>query len=308
MLQRGVMTMDITKFFDPVRGIVEYLISRLGTFIVTMLILLINFDFTELITKITDYSGQYRYLLDTIVNAISSENRSLLLTILIVFVFIGVLEAHAAILNFLDRVSPITFVPKPPTFDPFEYDIGLIWKCYCRELDLNELQNLHDIRKSMEDPPRYSAPIEIFDYISGWIFIIVILAFSIDVKSGWTFMTTLIVLLIAGWLWAYRLANYFSSEASRRASFWLYEHRLHDPENLSKEQQKQLQEYRDHLRKIEKFRDPGASIRISWFDFLYRLLVPRELQDKVRRTRWDYEEKFRQALASLFGVGPSAKT
>ncbi|MGX9412114.1 hypothetical protein ACWKT6_16170, partial [Mesorhizobium sp. 14Arga] len=211
--------------------------------------------------------------------------------------------------NFLNRLSPFTFVSYAPNFEPFENDIDLIWKCYSEKLDLGELEKLHQIRKSMEEPKRYPAPTGIFDYISGWIFLMLILYFYLEIKSASTFIESIFILLIAGWVWAYRRAQYgsYGWEESRKAAFWLYEHRLHDPQKLTDEQQERLGEYHDSRRNLQRFREPGASISISWLDFLYRLLIPSSLRAKIGQYRWKREKEFREALGSLFGDGRSTK-
>lgn len=297
--------MDFTKFFEPVRGIVGYLISRMATIIVTIVLLFINFDFNKEFAEVFSYSSKYEDIFAKIVTTSTQEDKSILVTIFIVFVIIGIIEAHSSILMFLNKLSPFTFVSSYPNFDPFQIDVDFIWKCYCSKFSIEDLEKLHQIRKAAEDAKNYSRPTEIFDYVSGWIFMLIIFLFYFEVRSTSTFLESIFVLLVAGWFWAYRQAQRgsFGWEESRKAAFWLYEHRLHDPQQLTAEQQEILSKYHKYQRDFSKFREPGASIRISWLDFLYRLLIPSTLRMKVATYRWKREREFREALASLFGDG-----
>lgn len=299
--------MDFTKFFEPVRGIVAYLVSRTGTIIITFVLLFINFDFQRQIESLYFYRDKYSSEIAGTIGQMSSDNKSIVVTIVSLLVFIGILEAHSSILSFLNRLSPFTFVGYRQDIDSLDFDIEFIWMCYCKNLDIHEMRKLHDIRKSVESAEDYSSPSDVFDYVSGWIFILLIGYFYLETRSIGILVFSLFILFMAGLFSTYRRMQYSSSgwEESRKAIFWLYENRLHDPQRLTENQARQLQSYRESRLRILRFSEPGVGIRLSWFEFIYRLITPVGLRDKVRQYKWRYENRLREALASLLGDGRS---
>lgn len=243
--------MDVTKFFEPVQKFTGYLVSRFSLLIVSLLLVAYTTSrpVTDEFKKIVSYSVPVD-VLDGL--GIKGENQPIFISIVALLLLVSILELHEKLLHFLNRFAPVKFSTRSNSGpDPFESFGPLVWRGYCKQLNYNELRELYLLtltKVDIEARP-ISRRAEVFDFIPGWIFLLLLIYFFAPGEfliSGFAVLKLAFVLVLTGLVWELFSGSdhvYQSFRVSREALSILIDKRLHDFEELSDEQREMLVRY-----------------------------------------------------------------
>jgi hypothetical protein len=241
--------MDIPNFFDPVRKFTTYLVDRVSLLLITYALIanLSNISLAHIYGQNSSYKPDVAFLHDW---GLSTDNQTILVIVIALLVLTAILEIHEKLLSFLLMFSPISFSAKtylgPSSFDTYA---GLIWKGYCRQLNLDEVQNLFQLTvgniRAKERP--HSVQTELFDYVPAWLFLLFLLYLfapaSIGTASTGKFAGIALMLVVVGLVWTLYRTSLFDYDTWRFeyiALGALLDRKAHEFVDLSEDQSKIL--------------------------------------------------------------------
>jgi hypothetical protein len=240
--------MDITKFFEPVQKFTSYLVDRVSLILITYL--LVAYVTNRSLLEYAKQRASYQLpsgVLESI--GIKGDNQTIFVAIVALLVLVAVLEIHEKILQLLNLFSPISFSTHSYYGeDAFAGSAALVWRGYCRQLDLSELQNLFRLtvtKLQIEGRPRVRRT-EVFDFIPAWLFLLLLMLIFLPKTiaiSSFAVLKTVLLLLFMGLVWQLYRGRDYDAEMYRvhnLALAALVENKPHDFEVLNHQQREQL--------------------------------------------------------------------
>lgn len=289
--------MDITKFFEPVRSFTSYLVDRMSLFFITCGLIFFTVNWSS-------FGVQRSYFVDIPTDVlekfgIAGDNRTVLAAVVGLLALVSVLEIHEKFLRLLNLFSPVQFSSYNSYDDfPFRSYGPIIWKGYCRQIDLEELRSLFHLMtvKMRYDVQPRSRKSEIFDFIPAWLFVLILtyvfipraeLAISLFGVVG-----LLVVLVLIGLVWAFYNGNDSSADSYKINSLALaalLEKKPHEFVSFNHEQRDQLENYQKWNEPQKQWRVP--ILRFPWIDLVTstinyirsRAIRPKSAWDCFRR-------------------------
>jgi hypothetical protein len=247
--------MDITKFFEPVQKFTTYLIDRVSLILITyfLIVYVTNQSILEFVKQGISYQIPPGFLESF---GIKGDNQTIFVAVVALLILVAVLEIHEKVLQVLNLFSPVYF----STYSYYGEDVfagfaPLVWRGYCRQLDLGELQNLFQLtvtKLQMESQPR-TRRTEVFDFIPAWLFLMLLIFIFLPkeiVVSDFGVLKIALLLLFMGLVWEMYRGRDSGAEEYRfhyLALATLIEKKPHDFEALDDQQRKQLAERRKSI-------------------------------------------------------------
>jgi hypothetical protein len=302
--------MDITKFFEPVQKFTSYLVDRVSLILVTYLLIayITNRSILEYARQGVSYQLPSGFLEGF---GIRGDNQTILVAIVALLVLVAVLEIHEKILQLLNLFSPVNFFTRSyDGEDAFSSFAPLVWRGYCRQLDLAELQNLFQLtvtKLQIESQPR-TRRTEVFDFIPAWLFLsLLMLVFLPEGIVVYDFAVLKIALLLVfmGLVWELYRGRDSDAEAYRvhyLALASLIEKKPHDFEALNDQQRGLLTERQRTMRKYSKpWRVPVLSC--PWISFVRNVTAYIRSRMEYRMSRGRLQTSW---IATLFCRRPKS--
>lgn len=290
--------MDISNILKPLQKFTTYLVDRVSLLLITYLlaIYLLNSSVIESFRQNIPYQPLFGIIGNS---GITGDNQTILVVVVALFILVAVLEIHEKILGFLNMFSPIAF--STHTYEGEDLFVSyspLLWRGYCHKLNLGELQNLFQLTVSKlqaEDHPK-ARQSEIFDYIPGWLFMLLLTYFflprEVIAASGMGFLKLALFLIIIGFVWELYRGRSYAYESYRLqilALAALMERKSHDFENLSEQQNDELEgrqkTFKQHSRpwRVPVIQCPWISFVREVVEYFRFQLEMRALKAKSRR-------------------------